>query len=172
MASVKRKRNLKALEQGRRKGMRMHARGLPQAEFARALQVSRQTVSRWARASAEDAQAGRRKPPGGPGGLADAELAQSSKPLVDAALACGFPSQLWTLARVGGRVEVHFGRLYSATQVCRFLRSLGGSRQRAMGRAIQRDESAILQCKNKRLPALKLSAGPEAAISSSTTSRD
>ena len=92
MATVKYKRDLKALEQRRRKGMRMLARGLPQAEVARALQVSRQTVSNWSRALAEDAQAWRRKPLGRPGGLTEAERAQLCKLLVDGALACGFPT--------------------------------------------------------------------------------
>lgn len=172
MATVKYKRDLKALEQRRRKGMRMLARGLPQAEVARALQVSRQTVSNWSRALAEDAQAWRRKPLGRPGGLTEAERAQLSKLLVDGALACGFPTELWTLARVGALVEVQFGRVYSTTQVWRVLRSLGFSSQRPTGRAIQRDELAILHWKNKRWPALKKSAGPKPAPSSSSTNRD
>ena len=150
----------------------MLARGLPQAEVARALQVSRQTVSNWARASAEDAQAWRRKPLGRPGGLTEAERAQLSKLLVDGALACGFPTELWTLARVGALVEVQFGRVYSTTQVWRVLRSLGFSSQRPTGRAIQRDELAILHWKNKRWPALRKSARPKSAPSSSSTNRD
>jgi transposase len=48
MATVKYERDLKALEQRRRKGMRMLARGVTQAEVARVLDVSRQTVSNWA----------------------------------------------------------------------------------------------------------------------------
>ena len=165
MATVKYKRDLKALEQRRRKGMRMLARGLAQSEVARALQVSRQTVSNWASASAEDAQSWRRKPLGRPGGLTEAERAQLSKLLVDGALACRFPTELWTLARVGASVEVQFGRVYSTTQVWRVLRSLGFSSQRPTGRA-------ILQWKNTRWPAQKKNAGPKPAPSSSSTTRD
>jgi transposase len=173
MATVKYKRDdLNALERRRRKGMRMLARGLPQAEVARALQVSRQTASNWARASAEDAQSWRRKPLGRPGGLTEAERAQLSKLLVDGALACGFPTELWTLAHVGALIEVQFGRVYSTTQVWRVLRSLVFPSQRPTGRATQRDESAILQRENKRWPALKKSAGQKPAPSPSSTSRD
>jgi len=172
MATVQYKRDLKQMEQRRRKGMRMLARAVTQAEVARTLQVSRQTVSNWARAAAAHAQAWRRKPLGRPGGLTDAERARLSKLLVDGAVACGFPTELWTLARVGALIEVQFGRVYSTTQVWRVLRSLGFSSQRPTGRAIQRDEAAILQWKNKRWPALKKSAEPKGAPSSSSTSRD
>lgn len=101
IATVKYKRDPKALEQRRRKGMRMLARGLTQAEVARALDVSRQTMSNWARAPATEVQAWRRKPLGRPAGLSAAEKSRLSKRLEAAAVACGFPTELWTLARVG-----------------------------------------------------------------------
>ena len=172
MATVKYKRDLKALEQRRRKGMRMLARGAAQAEVARTLEVSRQTVSNWARAQAAEPQAWRRKPLGRPSGLSTAEKSRLSKRLVAGAVACGFPTELWTLARVGALLEVEFGRVYSTTQVWRMLRGLGFSNQRPTGRAIQRDEPAILAWKKQRWPALKKSAAPKAAPSSSSTSRD
>lgn len=172
MAAVKYKRDLKGLEQRRRKGMRMLARGVTQAEVARALDVSRQAVSSWARAAAADSQAWRRKPVGRPAGLSAAEKSRLSKRLVAGAVAVGFPTELWTLARVGALLEVEFGRVYSTTQVWRLLRGLGFSNQRPSGRAIQRDEPAILTWKKQRWPALKKSAAPKAAPSSSSTSRD
>jgi len=172
MATVKYKRDLKALEQRRRKGMRILARGVTQAEVARALDVSRQTASTWARAAAGDAQAWRRKPLGRPAGLSAAEKSRLAKRLVAGAVACGFRTELWTLARVGALLEVQFGRVYSTTQVWRLLRGLGFSSQRPTGRAIQRNEPAILAWKKQRWPAQKRSAAPKAAPSSSSTSRD
>jgi transposase len=172
MATVKYKRDLRALELRRRKGMRMLGRGVAQAEVARALEVSRQTVSNWARAATGDAQAWRRKPLGRPAGFSATEKSRLSKQLVAGAVACGFPTELWTLARVGALLQVEFGRVYSTTQVWRLLRSLGFSSQRPTGRAIQRDEPAILAWKKQRWPALKKSAAPKAAPSSSSTSRD
>ncbi len=133
MATVKYERNLKALEQRRRQGMRMLARGVRQAEVARALDVSRQTVSNWARAATADTQAWRRKPLGRPAGLSTAEKSRLAKRLVAGAVACGFPTELWTLARVGALLEVEFGRVYSTTQVWRLLRGLGFSSRRPRG---------------------------------------
>lgn len=58
MATKRYKRDLKALE-ARRRGMRMLKRGVRQADIARELGVSRQTVSTWAKRLADDSQAGR-----------------------------------------------------------------------------------------------------------------
>jgi transposase len=171
MATVKYRRDLKALEQRRRRGMRMLARGVAQAAVARTLEVSRQTVSNWARARADAAQAWRRKPLGRPGGLSAAERTRLSKLLVAGAVSCGFPTELWTLARVGALLEVEFGRVYGTTQVWRLLRGLGFSNQRPTGRAIQRDEPAILAWNKQRWPALKKSAAARVAPSSSSTNR-
>lgn len=44
MATVRFKQDLTEMEQGRRKGMQMPGRGVTQAEVARTLQVSHQTV--------------------------------------------------------------------------------------------------------------------------------
>jgi transposase len=172
MATKKYRRDLRALEQRRRKGTRMLARGVMQAEVARLLEVSRQTVSNWAHAQADDAQSWRRKPLGRPAGLSAADKAQLSKRLIAGAVASGFPTELWTLARVGVLLQNEFGRSYGTTQVWRLLRALGFSSQRPTGRAIQRDEPAILTWKKRRWPALKKSAAPKAVPSSSSTSRD
>lgn len=152
MTTVRHKRDVKALEKQRRKGMRMLARGVSQAEVARTLAVSRQTASNWERARAADGQAWRRKPLGRPGGLSAGERSRLSKRLVAGAVACGFPTELWTLARVGVLLKTEFGRAYGTTQVWRVLRELGFSSQRPTGRAIQRDEPAILAWKKKRWP--------------------
>ncbi len=79
MATKRYRRDFKELELRRRKGMRMLARGVAQAEVARALEVSRQTTSSWAKKLAEDPQAWRRKPLGRPGGLDAAQKKQLGK---------------------------------------------------------------------------------------------
>ncbi len=58
------------------------------------------------------------------------------------AVACSFPAELWTLARVGALLEVEFGSVCSTTQMWRLLRGLGFSNQQPTGRAIRRDEPA------------------------------
>src|SRR6266550_1852185 len=59
MSTKRYKRDLKEMERRRRKGMRMLARGIAQAEVARALGVSRQTTSSWATKLGEEVQARR-----------------------------------------------------------------------------------------------------------------
>jgi len=152
--------------------MRMLARGKSQAEVARECEVTRQTAMTWARMLAEDPQAWRRKPLGRPGALDPEDLKRLSKLLVEGALANGFPTELWTLARVVKLIEREFRVKYSVANVWHVLRALGFSSQRPTGRAIQRDEAAIRAWRAKRWPALKKSADEKDAASSSSTSRD
>jgi transposase len=172
MATKRYRRDLKGLELRRRKGMRMLARGVPQAEVARTLQVSRQTASSWAKKLAVDRQAWRRKPLGRPGGLDAAQKKQLGKALLAGAVANDFPTELWTLARVAKLIGREFGVAYSTVHVWRILRELGFSSQRPAGRAIQRDEAAIKRWRSKRWPALKKSPAAKAAPSSSSTKAD
>jgi transposase len=152
--------------------MRMLARGVVQAEVARTCEVSRQTVSRWAQMMADDAQAWRRQPLGRPGAMSAAERAKLGKLLVAGALANGFPTELWTLARIGKLIKREFGHSFSSVHVWRVIRALGFSSQRPTGRAIQRDEAAILTWKTKRWPALKKTPDAREEPSSSSTNRD
>jgi transposase len=172
MATKRYRRDLKQLERRRRKGMRMLARGVAQADVARALEVSRQTASWWARQLSEDVQAWRRKPLGRPGGLDVAQKKQLGKALLAGAVVNDFPTELWTLARVAKLIEREFGVAYSTVNVWRILRAMGFSSQRPAGRAIQRDEAAIKQWRSKRWPALKKSPVAKAGPSSSSTKAD
>jgi transposase len=171
VATVKYKRDFKALEQRRRRGMKLLARGVTQAEVAREMDVSRQTVSMWERARQADPQAWRRGSLGRPGAMTDAERTRLAKVLLAGAVAAGFPTELWTLARVAQLIEREFDRTYSTVHVWRLLKQLGFSSQRPVGRAIQRDEAAILEWKQKRWPQLKKKPGEKAEPSSSSTSR-
>ena len=172
MATKEYKRDLKALEARRRRGMRMLKRGDAQADIARELDVSRQTVSTWAKRLEEDPQAWRRRPLGKPGALTAADKSKLSKLLVKGAVANGFPTELWTLARVGKLIAKEFGPAYSNVHVMRLLRELGFSCQKPEKRAIQRNEEAIAEWKAKRWPALKKKRSGKAAPSSSSTNPD
>jgi len=172
MAIRQYKRDLKALELRRRKGMRMLKHGVSQAEVARACEVTRQTASTWARMLNEDAQAWRRKPLGRPAAMEAGELKRLSKLLLDGAIANGFPTEVWTLARVAKLIEREFAVTYSVANVWHVLRALGFSSQRPTGRAIQRDEQAIKAWRTKRWPALKKSPSERDEPSSSSTNRD
>jgi transposase len=172
MATKRYKRDLKAMEARRRRGMRMLKREVAQAEIARQLDVSRQTVSTWAKRLADDPQAWRRRPLGKPGGLTPADKGKLARWLVKGAVVNGFPTELWTLARVGKLIAREFGPAYSNVHVMRLLRELGFSCQKPEKRAIQRDAQAIAQWKTKRWPALKKKPAGKAARWSSSTNRD
>lgn len=172
MATKRYRRDFKSLELRRRKGMRMLARGIGQAEVARTLEVSRQTTSSWAKKLAVDPQAWRRKPLGRPSGLDAVQKKRLGKALLAGAIANDFPTELWTLARVVKLIEREFGLTYSTVNVWRILREMGFSNQRPTGRAIQRDEAAIQQWRGKRWPALKKSPAAKDAPSSSSTKVD
>lgn len=171
MATKRYKRDFKELEARRRRGMRMLARGVTQAEVARNCEVSRQTAMTWARLLADDAHAWRRRPLGRPGSFDAKQRAQLRKQLLQGAVANGFPTEMWTLARVAKLIEREFGHAFSISHVWQVLRDLGFSSQRPVGRALQRDEQAIHKWKHKRWPALKKTPDDSDEPSSSSTSR-
>ena len=134
----------------------MLAKGVSQAEVARQVGVSRQTVSTWAaRLEAEGQSALKARPVGRPPGFGTAERGELVRLLKQGALAAGFPNELWTLPRVKTLITQRFGHRYSEVHVWRLLNALGFSCQRPTWRAIQRDEQAIRQWKQRRWPALK-----------------
>ena len=104
--------------------MRMLARGVAQAEVARACGVSRQTASSWARLQAQGPQAWRRRRLGRPGAMTGAERAKVSKMLIAGAVANGFATELWTLARIAKLIKRKFGNAFSTVHVWRMLGEL------------------------------------------------
>ena len=152
------KRDLEAIETRRIEGARLLKRKVPQAEVARRLEVSRQSVSRWAQQLAEvNGAIGKLngKTLGRPRRLDAAQCAALSKALLKGALHAGFPTELWTVKRVRVLVKREFAVVYSNTGCWELLRSLGFSPQKPEKRALQRDEQAIATWKRKTWPALK-----------------
>jgi transposase len=151
----------------------MYARGKRQADVVQALGVSRSTASEWYRlwsigGRAALAGAGRagRLPR-----LSDDQLAEVVAGLNKGALANGFATDLWTLARVAKVIETTTGVRYSQTQTWDILRNrLGWSRQRPARRALERDDGAIAGWVNRQWPRLKKTPDGGAPGSSSKTS--
>jgi transposase len=168
------KRDLAGIEARRIKGARLLKSGVQQAEVARRLGVSRQTVSTWARRLTEvNGAVGKLKaqPLGRPPSLDEAQRDALTAALLDGALQAGFPTELWTIKRVRQLVQREFGVAYSFSGCWLLLRSLGFSPQKPEKRALQRDEQAIVTWKRKTWPALKKSPNERAEPSSSSTSR-
>jgi len=120
--------------------------GAKQADVARALNVSRQSVSRWyreweRRGTEALKAAGRagRKPK-----IGSRDLRKIESGLRKGARANGFGTDLWTLRRVAKVIETVTGVHYHQGHVWRVLRhSLGWSLQRPAKRAKERDEEAV-----------------------------
>jgi transposase len=168
---VRQRRDFDALQQRRRKAAKLFAKGVPQAQVARRLNVSRQSVSRWHQTwqeQGEEALVGAGLPGRPP------RLSQEQKTAVDAELrkgpgAHGYTTELWTLARVAEVIEQVTGVRYHPGHVWRLLRELGWSRQRPARRAVERDEAAIARWIKQDWPRVKKAPGAEAPGSSSKT---
>lgn len=106
--------------------------------------VSRQSVSTWAKKlEAEGLQALKAGPLSRPGNFDVVKRRELTRMLNREVLAAGFPTELWTLPRVGALIKDRFGHQYSEVHVWRLLRELGFSCERPSGRAIPRNEPAI-----------------------------
>lgn len=160
---MRKTRDFDALQKRRMRAANMLRRGFTQAQIARKLGVSRQSVWRWAGVAQEQGQVGLRK--AGRAGrlprLDEAQRRQLIKSLKAGALASGYGTDLWTLKRVGRLIEEQTGVRYSESGVWHVLANLGFSCQRPVGRALERDEAAIERWKRKRWPALKKTPKPE-----------
>lgn len=153
----------------------MFARGKRQVDVMDKLGVSAQTASRWHRIFVAEGKkglvgAGRagRLPK-----LSDEQLTQVEQALLNGPQAHGFPTQMWTLARVADVIETLTGIRYSQTQTWTILRErLGWSRQRPARRAVERDEQAIATWVKQDWPRIKKARGAAAPGSSSKTKAD
>lgn len=150
---------LKELERRRRRAARLLAAGVKQAEVARRVGVSRQSVLRWERVRQHEGSQGlrRRARFGRPPKLSEVQRKELVAALKQGALAAGFATELWTLPRIGLLIKERFGISLAESSVWRVLGELGWSVQRPAGQARQRDECAIRTWKSKRWPALKKS---------------
>lgn len=148
---------LKVLERRRLRGARLLASGESQAEVARRVGVSRQTVMRWDRVREQGGVEALRRPKqfGRPERLSVEQRAELVQILKAGALAAGFGTELWTVPRIGQLINQRFGVSMVSTSVWRLLGRLGWSVQRPAGQARERDERAIRTWKQKRWPELK-----------------
>ena len=171
---VRPRRDFEALEERRKKAARLFARGRSQADVARELEVSRQSVSRWyaewsTNGTSALSKAGRagRLPK-----LSPAQLRRVATELEKGLRSHGYPTDLWTLRRVGEVIEKTTGVSYHPGHVWKVLREqLGWSRQRPARRAVERDDEAIARWVKQQWPRVKKT--PDAAMpgSASKTSR-
>ena len=164
-------RDHKELEKRRHRAAKSFDQGLPNAEVARRLKASRQSVGRW-RAAWETGGKSALQSKGGPGRKSRLSPAQTLKlvaALEAGPLAAGHVTDLWTLPRVARLVHQLCGHRYHPGHCWHLLRKLGFSGQRPTRRAIERDEKKIAGWKRATWPALKKKPGAKAAPLSLST---
>lgn len=139
--------------------MELLKQGLGLSEIARRVQSSVSSVHRWARTWKKKGSRGLdSKPvPGRPTKLTAQQRRRLQKLLLQGAMACGFPNELWTLKRIAILIRREFSVQYHPSHLWRVLQSCGWSCQVPERRAIQRDEEAIAHWKRHKWPAIKKS---------------
>ena len=162
------RRDFKGMEQRRARAARLFKAGKRQAEVARSLHVSRQSVSRWFLSFLKGGIRGL-KAAGRAGRKPRLDAEQLSK--IDAALrlgakAHGFRTSLWTLPRIATVIEGLSGVRYHPGHVWRILHRLDWSLQRPARRARERNEQAVRQWVCKRWAVIKKKPKNSAAGSS------
>ncbi|MGH9184251.1 MAG: winged helix-turn-helix domain-containing protein [Acidimicrobiales bacterium] len=167
------RRDFEAMEERRKRAGRMFGRGATQADVARELEESRQSVSRWhaewraggAKALKGAGRAGRRPR------LTRSQLARIDRALRQGPRAHGFPTDVWTLARVAAVIEAETGVVYHPGHVWKLLGRLGWTRQRPARRTVERDDEAIARWVAEAWPRIKRGPAGAERGSSSKTSR-
>ncbi len=145
-----------------REGRRLRAyelaqQGWKQNAIAQALGVTEGAISQWmARARVEGRAAlSRRTSPGTPPKLTREQKAALPALLLRGAPAFGFRGDVWTAARVAAVIAQEWQVVYHPSHVARLLHASGWSRQKPARRARQRNEEAVQEWRDVRLPALK-----------------
>jgi transposase len=168
------RRDFAALEKRRLRAVKLFDQGLNNSEIGRRLKVCNQTVSRWRKQSlGGGAQALKAA---GRAGKKPQLNAQQRQTLIQRLLAgperLGYASPLWTCERVAHLIQDEFGVKYHPGHVWKLLRALNWSPQRPVGRALERNEAAIDEWKQKTWPGIKKKPKPKGARSSSSTKAD
>ena len=173
LASPVARRDFEGMEKRRRRAAGMFERGATQADVARELEVSRQSVSRWytdwqtggTRALKAAGRAGRMPR------LTKTQLGQVDRALRQGPRAHGFATDLWSLDRVAAVIDSETGVRYHPGHVWKLLRDkLGWSRQRPARRAVERDDEAIARWVAEEWPRIKRGPADAERGSSSKTS--
>lgn len=167
------RRDFGALEERRMRAAALFLRGeLSQAEIARRIGVSRESVRKWYDAWRENGKralkaAGRagRKPR-----LSRRELAGVERALLQGARYHGYSTELWTLPRIAAIIEKLTGVCYHPGHVWKILRWLGWSPQRPVRRARERNEAEIARFRSqgwRRIKKKPAGKGPGLSLSTS-----
>jgi len=147
----------KELEQRRRLAINLLKQGMRPAQVAKAVGVSRASVTRWRQAyQNQGGPALAAKPhPGKPSRLSRGQQKRLIALLKRGPCCHGYATQLWTLRRVAEVIAKRFGVTYHPGHVWYLLRGLGWTAQKPERRARERDEQAIARWREQEWPRIK-----------------
>ena len=145
------------LEARRRRAAACFQAGESVRTVAERFGVDRSSVKRWRRAwlaGGEDALAA--KPhPGGRRKLSDEQRDELVELIIRGPREAGFPTDLWTCARVVELIRDRFGVEYHAGHVARLLRELGFTPQKPRTVAREQDPEAVERWRREDWPRIK-----------------
>ena len=161
----------RALEERRRLVVALLKQNLSLHEIARRMGCHASSVLRWRNAlNSGGADALKAKPASGrPPKLTEKQKAKLVKLLAQGAMAHGYRTELWTTQRITVLIERRLGVRYHRNHVGKLLHQLGWSHQKPERRAVERNEAAIAEWKDKVWPAVKKTPQGWRPTSSSST---
>lgn len=145
------------LQRRRERAIALLKEGVAPVDVANRLDVDRRSVRRWKAAFRGDGAAGiEAKPtPGRPCALKEKHKRRLEQLLLKGARTCGFPTDLWTCARVAQVIRDRFSVDYHVDHIGRVLHALGWSPQKPVRRAVERDAAAIARWIKEDWPRIK-----------------
>ena len=145
---VRERRDIKALEERRKKAGRMFAQYISQAEVARRLGVSRPAVHYWHLAWEKKGVHGLKSKRGKFGRsprLTDAHVLRVKKAILEGPRRAGFSTDMWTLARIATIIKKTVSVSYHPSHVWKVLHAMGFTCQIPDTKPKERNEKAIKQ---------------------------
>jgi transposase len=145
------------LEARRRRALALLDKGLSLNEVGRLIGCAASSVMHWRDKRRRGGEKGLkvRFSPGRPPKLSGARCRVLLTILLDGALAAGYPTQLWTTARISEVIRKRFRVEYHRDHVGRLMHRLGWSHQKPQKRAFEREEGVIRRFVKKDWPRVK-----------------
>ena len=161
------------LQRRRERAIALLKEGVAPVDVANRVGVDRRSVRRWKAAYRREGAAGiAPKPtPGRPCTLTPKHKRRLAQLLLKGARGCGFPTDLWTCARVAQVIRERFDVDYHVDHVGRLLHALGFSPQKPARLAVEHDEVAIARWIKEDWPRVKKTPRAAKRPSCSSTKR-
>ena len=145
------------LEDRRRRALALLDEGRSLNEVARRIGCAASSVMRWRelRRGGGERALKVRSSPGRPQKLGATRCRVLLRLLLAGAMASGYPTQLWTTARIAEVIRKRFRVAYHRDHVGRLMHRLGWSHQKPQKRALERNEAKIRRFEREEWPQLR-----------------